>query len=139
MTKICIPYLLKAENPHVLIISPPIVLKEKWLKSCLGYTISKYGQSFMVLGWSEEFRGRIGVNALWPKTTITTAAVKNWKRSRNLDVMSDSAYVIMTSDFRCTSGNFFFDDEVIGKHRLDFYNADKDTPVEKIFGSGYNH
>ena len=79
MCKACIPYLKKAENPHILNLSPPLNLNPKWFAEHLAYTMSKYGMSMIVLGLAEELKkDKIGVNALWPQTTIATAAVKNF-------------------------------------------------------------
>lgn len=80
----------------------------KWFSGHLAYTMAKYGMSMCVLGMAEEFKGQgVAVNALWPKTAIATAAVKNilggdnsMRLSRNVDIMSDSAYLILTSNSR---------------------------------------
>lgn len=117
----CLPYLKKAPNPHILVLSPPPRPEPKWFADHLAYTISKYGMSMCVLGMSEEFRPHgIAVNALWPRTIIATAAVQNLlggeasiKRSRMPAIMADAAYVILTRDSRSTTGNFFVDEEVL--------------------------
>src|SRR5690606_30445694 len=78
MTKACIPHLKKSTNPHILTLSPPVSLKPAWLASHVAYTLSKYNMSLMALGWAEELKPhRIASNALWPRTTIDTAAVRN--------------------------------------------------------------
>ncbi len=78
VTKLALPYLEKAANPHVLMLSPPLDMKARWFAPHLGYSMAKFGMSLCVLGFAEEFRGRgIAVNALWPRTTIATAAIKN--------------------------------------------------------------
>jgi citronellol/citronellal dehydrogenase len=117
----CLPYLKKAENPHILVLSPPPKLDPKWFASHLAYTLSKYGMSMCVLGMSEEFKPLgIGVNALWPRTIIATAAVQNLlggeasvKRSRKPEIMADAAYIVLTRDSRETTGNFYVDEEVL--------------------------
>ena len=128
----CLPFLKKAENPHILVLSPPPRLEPKWFADHLAYTLSKYGMSMCVLGMSEEFRPYgIGVNALWPRTIIATAAVQNLlggeasiRRSRRPEVMADAAYLILTGDSRKVTGNFFVDEEVLvsaGIKDLDMY------------------
>jgi citronellol/citronellal dehydrogenase len=113
VSKYCLPHLLKAKNPHILNLSPPLSLKPQWFGNQLAYTIAKYGMSMCVLGMAEEFKGKVAVNALWPRTAIATAAVRNilggdesMRRSRNTDIMADSAYLILTSPLT-NSGNFF--------------------------------
>ena len=128
----CLPHLKKAENPHILVLSPPPKLEPKWFASHLAYTLSKYGMSMCVLGMAEEFKPLgIGVNALWPRTVIATAAVQNLlggestiQRSRKPDIMADAAYIVLTCNSRETTGNFFVDEEVLasaGITELDQY------------------
>ena len=121
MCKACIPYLKKAENPHILNLSPPLNLNPKWFAEHLAYTMSKYGMSMVVLGLAEELKQyKIGVNALWPQTTIATAAVKNllggdflMQMSRKPEIVADAAYYILNrSSSECT-GNFFIDEDVL--------------------------
>jgi citronellol/citronellal dehydrogenase len=122
----CLPYLKKAGNPHILVLSPPPKLEPKWFASHLAYTLSKYGMSMCVLGMSEEFKPLgIGVNALWPRTIIATAAVQNLlggeasiKRSRRPEIMADAAYLVLTRDSRKTTGNFFVDEEVLASEGI---------------------
>lgn len=116
----CIPELLKADNPHILNLSPPLSMKAKWFKNHVAYTMAKFGMSMCVLGMAEEFRDQgLAVNALWPRTTIATAAVNMlggddmMNASRTPEIMADAAYVILTSNSRTTTGNFFIDDEVL--------------------------
>ncbi|MEP7279402.1 MAG: NAD(P)-dependent oxidoreductase [Bacteroidota bacterium] len=119
--KACIPWLKKAHNPHILNLSPPINLDPSWFAKHLAYTISKYGMSMVVLGLAEELKGdRIAANALWPKTTIATAAVQNllggdflMQRSRTPNIVADAAYYILQRpSYECTA-NFFIDEEVL--------------------------
>lgn len=113
VSKYCLPHLLKAPCPHILNLSPPIQVKQHWFGAHLAYTMAKYGMSLCVLGMANEFEGKVAVNALWPKTGIATAAVANilggdegMRRSRNTDIMSDAAYIILTSPVTNT-GNFY--------------------------------
>jgi len=120
-SKLCIPHLKNAENPHILNLSPPLNMDPKWFANHLAYTISKYGMSMCVLGMAEEFKkDGIAVNALWPRTAIATAAVKNLlggepviKQSRKPEIVADAAYFILTKPSRECTGNFFIDDEVL--------------------------
>jgi citronellol/citronellal dehydrogenase len=122
----CLPHLKQAENPHVLVLSPPPKLEPKWFGSYLAYTLSKYGMSMCVLGMSEEFKHHgIAVNALWPRTIIATAAVQNLlggedsiRRSRRPEIMADAAHIILTRDSRKTTGNFFVDEEVLASEGI---------------------
>ena len=137
-SKLCIPHLLRASNPHILCLSPPLNLNPHWFGPHVAYTISKYGMSMCVLGLSHEFKGKIAVNALWPRTAIATAAVEFAlggaevsKRCRRPEIVSDAAYKILTSD-KGTTGNFFIDDEVLGAMDLDKYNVDPKVPLEDL-------
>ncbi len=117
----CLPYLLKAQNPHILNLSPPLNMEEKWFAPHVAYTMAKFGMSMCVLGMAGEFRQQgVAVNALWPRTVIATAAVQNllggdeaMKGSRTPEIMADAAYVILTRPSRECTGNFFIDDEVL--------------------------
>jgi len=117
----CIPHLLKAENPHVLNLSPPLDMKEKWFAPHTAYTMAKFGMSMCVLGMAGEFRqAGIAFNALWPRTVIATAAVQNLlggdatiRGSRSPEIMADAAYEIVTRPSRQCTGNFFIDDELL--------------------------
>lgn len=121
MSRACIPYLKKAENPHILNLSPPLTLNPEWFGKYLAYTISKFGMSMIVLGLAEELKPhRIGVNALWPQTTIATAAVKNLlggdflvQRSRKPEIVAEAAYYILGKPSTACTGNFFIDEEVL--------------------------
>ncbi len=115
----CLPHLLKAENPHILTIAPPLNMQAKWFGPHVAYTISKYGMSMCVLGMAEEFRrAGVGVNALWPRTMIATAALQTIpgaapEHARTPAIMAEAAWQILTRDSRATTGNFFIDDEVL--------------------------
>ncbi|MFE2996328.1 SDR family oxidoreductase [Nocardia sp. NPDC059246] len=130
LSKLSIPALRESaeagRNPHILTLSPPLNLDPKWAGTALGYTIAKYGMSLTTLGLSEELRKYgIGVNSLWPRTTIATAAVKNLlggeemvATSRTPDIYADAAYLVLTSPAKDTTGNFFIDDEVLASHGI---------------------
>ena len=125
LSKLSIPSLRESakagRNPHILTLSPPLNLNPKWAGSSLGYTIAKYGMSLTTLGLAEELKGDgIGVNSLWPRTTIATAAVANLlggeemvARSRTPEIMADAAHAVLTRDPRECTGNFFIDDDVL--------------------------
>ncbi len=118
-SRAAIPHLLKAENPHVLNISPPLNMEQRWFAPHVAYTMAKFGMSMCVLGMSGEFKGKIAFNALWPKTAIATAAVdmlggeEMTKRSRKPEIMADAAYYILSKDFKTYTGNFTIDEEVL--------------------------
>ena len=108
VTKFALPHLEKAANPHVLMLSPPLDMKEHWFAPHVAYSIAKYGMSLCVLGFAGEFRPRgIAVNALWPRTTIATAAIKNllggdaiMRASRTPEILADAAYLIFQKPSR---------------------------------------
>jgi citronellol/citronellal dehydrogenase len=121
----CLPYLLQAANPHILTLSPPLNIEERWFAPHVAYSIAKYGMSLCVLGMAGEFRGRVGVNALWPRTLIATAAVQNLlggdamiRASRTPEVIADAAYYILCRDARTTTGQFFIDEAVLAEEGL---------------------
>jgi citronellol/citronellal dehydrogenase len=117
----CLPQLKKADNPHILNISPPLNMSPRWFGPHVAYTIAKYGMSMCVLGMAREFaQDGVAVNALWPKTAIATAAVQNLlggdtavKRCRKPEIVADAAYAILTRDSRQCTGEFLVDEEVL--------------------------
>ncbi len=121
MCKACIPFLKQSTHAHILNLSPPLNLEAKWFAKHLAYTMSKYGMSMIVLGLAEELRkDQIAANALWPRTTIATAAVQNllggdalMKMSRTPEMVADAAYFILTKPSAECTGNFFIDEEVL--------------------------
>ena len=121
VSKTCLPHLLEADNPHILNLSPPLNMEEKWFAPHVAYTMAKFGMSMCVLGMAGEFRDRgVAVNALWPRTAIATSAVKNLlggdalvQRSLKPEIMADAAHVILTKPSREFTGNFCIDDEVL--------------------------
>ena len=140
----CIPHLEQAENPHILNLSPPLNMEAKWFAPHVAYTMAKFGMSMCVLGMAEELKSRgIAVNALWPRTTIATAAVKNLlggeemvRASRKPEIMADAAHAILTKPSRECTGNFFVDDAVLKAEGIsDFsgYAVDPDAELMPDF------
>ena len=125
VSQACIPHLMRADNPHILTLSPPLNLDAKWFAPHLAYTMSKFGMSMCTLGMAREFAADsaggkgIGVNCLWPRTTIATSAIEfNFpeavlRASRLPAIMADASHAILTRDSRACSGNFFIDEEVL--------------------------
>ena len=121
MSKACIPYLKKGTNAHILNLSPPINMDLKWFTNHLAYTISKYDMSMIALGLSAELKKyNVAANALWPRTTIATAAVNNllggemlMKMSRTVDIIADAAYFILSKSSTECTGNTFIDEDVL--------------------------
>jgi citronellol/citronellal dehydrogenase len=115
----CLPHLVKASNPHILTLSPPLNLNPRWFQPHVAYTIAKYGMSMCTLGMAAEFAAQgVAVNSLWPRTTIATAAVETFfpqalAGSRKPEIMADAAHVILTRDSRTLTGRFLIDDEVL--------------------------
>jgi citronellol/citronellal dehydrogenase len=140
MSKACIPFLKKALNPHILNLSPPINMDPRWFSQHLAYTMSKYGMSMVVFGLAEELRPhRIAANALWPKTTIATAAVQNllggdflMQRSRTPEIVADAAYYILQRPSYECSGNFFIDEEVLTKEGVTDFGKYAVNPEHKL-------
>ncbi|WP_290651130.1 NAD(P)-dependent oxidoreductase [Aquisalimonas sp.] len=122
-SRTCIPHLRQADNPHVLNLSPPLNMDPKWFAPHVAYTIAKYGMSMCAMGMAEEFRGEgIAFNALWPRTLLDTAAVRNLlggeaaaSRGRRPEIMADAAYLIFTRSSRECTGNFFIDDALLSE------------------------
>lgn len=120
-SQVCLAHLLKADNPHILNIAPPLNMEPKWFAPYLAYAMSKYGMSLCVLGMAEELRPHgVAVNALWPKTVIATAAVRNLfggeevvRRSRKPEIVAAAAHAILVSDSRQCTGHFFVDEDVL--------------------------
>ena len=134
-SKLCIPHLAKAANPHILMLSPPLDMKAKWFARHVAYSLAKYGMSLCVLGMAEEFKPQgIAVNALWPRTTIATAAVNNllggemlMRASRTPEIIADAAHLIFTKPSREFTGNFCIDDTLLaanGVTDFDHYRVD---------------
>lgn len=121
LSKLCLPHLKKADNPHIMNLAPPLDLSPKWFKHHTAYTMAKYGMSFCTLGMSEEFKkDGIAVNSLWPLTAIDTAAVRNVlggdsmaKMSRTPDILADAAHALLTKPSREFTGQFVIDEEIL--------------------------
>ena len=134
MSQACIPHLKRAANPHILNLSPPLNMDAKWFAPHLAYTISKYGMSLCALGMAREFAAdgdgvkAIGVNCLWPRTTIATAAIEfNFpvamlNASRKPAIVADAAWLILTRNSRECTGNFFIDEEVLKESGVDDFD-----------------
>ncbi len=126
VTKACIPHLKKSSNPHILTLSPPVNLDPKWLKGHIAYTLTKYNMSMMAMGWAAELKPyNIASNALWPRTTIDTAAVRNLlggetlaNMSRTPDILADAAYYIFNKASSLCTGNCFIDEDVFAKEGI---------------------
>ena len=142
-SKLCLPHLLKAENPHILNLSPPLNMEDRWFAPHVAYTMAKYGMSMCVLGMASEFGEKgVAVNALWPRTAIATAAVSNvlggekaMKRCRKPEIMSDAAHWILTQQSQELNGEFLIDDEVLkraGVEDLSSYAVVPGTPDEQL-------
>jgi citronellol/citronellal dehydrogenase len=139
----CLPFLGKAANPHILMLSPPLNMAPRWFAPHVAYTMAKYGMSMCVLGMAEEFRpAGIAVNALWPRTAIATSAVKNllggedaMAHSRLPTIMADAAYAVLCRPSRSCTGNFFIDDAVLreeGVTDLRPYQVDPQKDVAEL-------
>jgi citronellol/citronellal dehydrogenase len=144
VSKYAIPYLQRAANPHILMISPPLDMQEKWFAPHTAYAMAKFGMSLVVLGLAGELRPKgIAVNALWPRTTIATSAIKNllggnemMRMSRMPEIVADAAYVIFQKPARSFTGNFLIDDSFLaaeGFTDFDRYRVDPSAPLAPDF------
>lgn len=117
-SKLCLPHLKNSNHAHILNLSPPLNMNPYWFSLHVAYTMAKYGMSMCVLGMAEEFKQfNIGVNALWPRTAIATAAIEmltgDTSTSRKVDIVSDAAYVMLCKDPKTYTGNFALDDDIV--------------------------
>ena len=144
VTKYALSWLEKAANPHVLMLSPPLDMRERWFAPHLAYSMAKYGMSLCVLGFAGEFRTRgIAVNALWPRTTIGTAAIRNivggeamMRASRKPEILADAAWLVFRKPAREFTGNFLIDDTFLaaeGVADFDRYRIDPTVPLQPDF------
>jgi citronellol/citronellal dehydrogenase len=145
VSKTCLPHLKKSANPHILMMSPPLDMHPKWFGGHVAYTIAKYGMSLCVLGMAEEFRqDGVAVNALWPRTTIATAAIKNvlgggklMRMSRTAEILADAAHLIFSQPAKTFTGNFLIDDTFLhdagGITDFEGYRVDKAMPLAPDF------
>lgn len=142
-TQSCLAELIKSaqagRNPHVLNMSPPLSMREHWFSPHVAYTMAKYGMSECTLGHAGEFRPYgIGVNSLWPRTAIATAALQmipgvDLARCRTPDILSDAAWIVLTSDAKTTTGNFFIDDVLLREHGVTDFDKYSVTPGTTSF------
>lgn len=136
-----IPYLAKAANPHILMLSPPLNLDPRWFAPHVAYTMAKYGMSMCVLGMAPELASKgIAVNALWPRTTIATSAVKNLlggdetaRRSRTPEIVADAAHVILTRPSRDYTGHFALDEDVLRESGVSDFTGYAVDPTVELF------
>jgi len=143
VSKYAIPYLEKAPNPHILMNSPPLDMKEKWFAGSTGYSMAKFGMSLVVLGLAGELREKgIAVNALWPRSTIATAAIKNllggdrvMKMSRKPEIMADAAYAIFNKPSREFTGRFLIDDTFLASEGVTDFDKYRAMPGEPLAGT----
>jgi len=142
-TQACLPQLIKSaqagRNPHVLNTSPPLSMREHWFSPHVAYTMAKYGMSECTLGHAGEFRKfGIAVNSLWPRTAVATAALQmipgvDLAKCRTPEILADAAYLILTSDSKATTGNFFIDDALLAQHGVTDFEKYSVTPGTKDF------
>lgn len=136
VSKYAIPHLEKAENPHILMLSPPLDMAERWFAPHLAYTMAKFGMSMCVLGLAGELRRKgIAVNALWPRTTIATAAIENLlggeaivRASRTPEIMADAAHALFLKDARAVTGRFLIDDTFLAAEGVTDFSKYRVTP-----------
>jgi citronellol/citronellal dehydrogenase len=144
VSKFAIPHLERAQNPHILMLSPPLDMQQQWFAPHLAYSMAKYGMSLVVLGLAGELRPRgIAVNALWPRTTIATAAIRNllggdrmMRMSRKPQILADAACLIFQKPAREFTGNFLIDDNFLaaeGETDFDQYRVDPTQPLAPDF------
>ena len=142
-SRLCIPHLLKSANPHVLNLSPPLNMEERWFKNHVAYTMAKFGMSMCVLGMAGEFRGKIAFNALWPRTVIDTSAVRNLlggdsvaSVGRTPEILADAAHAIFLEDHQTFTGNFLIDDAYLvekGVTSFDHYKVNPNLPDDQLY------
>jgi len=139
-SRACIPYLRRSANPHILALSPPLTMRADWFAQHLPYTMSKYGMSMVMFGLAEELReAGIACNALWPRTTVATAAVEfalggqaMLRQSRNPEIMADAAYAILCRPARNYSGNFVLDDDVLAEEGVTDFDRYRNDPATAL-------
>lgn len=144
VSKFAVPFLAQASNPHILMLSPPLDMKEKWFAGHTAYSMAKFGMSLVVLGLAGELRAKgIAVNALWPRTTIATSAVQNllggdmiMRASRTPEILADAAHMIFCKEAKSLSGKFLIDDTFLwenGVREFDRYRADPSVDLMQDF------
>lgn len=141
VTQACIPHLRKSSNAHILTLSPPLNMDPKWFAGHVAYTLTKYNMSMMTIGWAAEFKkDNIAANALWPRTTIATAAVKNLlggdaliNMSRTTDILADAAYYILQKPAAECTGNLFIDEAVLAAEGITDLSKYSVVPGGKLY------
>ena len=140
VSKTCVPHLRKGANPHILMLSPPLDMNVKWFAPHVAYTMAKFNMSIIALGLSGELKADgIGVNALWPRTTIATAAVRNllggealMRMSRTPEIMGDAAHLILTQDAKSFTGRFCIDDTLLHEHGVQDFEKYRVDPGAEL-------
>ena len=140
VTKHCIPFLKQSANPHIITLSPPLDMNPQWFSFSVAYSITKFNMSMMAIGWADEYKkGGIAANALWPVTTIATAAVKNLlggemliAKSRKPEIIADAVNWIVQQPSRECTGNTFLDEEVLAKAGITDLDQYAVTPGGKL-------
>ena len=140
VSKVCLPHLIKSDNPHILNLSPPLDMDPKWFGPHVAYTMAKFGMSLCVLGMAEEFKEEgVAVNALWPRTAVATAAIKNAlggdsivNISRSPEIMADAAHVILTKNSREFTGNFCIDDNLLADNGVTDFSQYAEVPFAEL-------
>lgn len=141
-SKYAIPHLRKSANGHILNMSPPLLMDGKWFMHNTGYTIAKYGMSLCVLGMAAEFKGVVGVNALWPRTIIATQAMNLVggfealaRHARKPEILSDCSYLILQKDAKHVTGNFFIDEPLLRENGVSDFEPYAVQPGERLVSS----
>lgn len=141
VTRACIPYLKQSSHAHILTLSPPVNLNPKWFAGHIAYTLTKYNMSMMAIGWAAELKQHgVASNALWPQTTIDTAAVRNLlggdvlaKMSRTPAVLADAAYYVLSKPPAECTGNCFIDEEVFAKEGITDLSSYSVVPGAQLY------
>lgn len=135
-SRACLPHLLRADNPHILNLSPPLNLNPRWFGPHTAYTIAKCNMSLMVLGLADELRGKVAVNALWPQTVIATAAITlldrvEQKHCRKPEIVADAAHAVLTRG-RDFTGNFLIDEQLLREEGVENFDRYACAPGERL-------
>lgn len=138
VSRTCIPHLKRAANPHVLMLSPPLDMKARWFAPHAAYTMAKYGMSLCVLGMAEEFKGQIAFNALWPRTAIATAAMRNvlsgeegMSHCRTPEIVADAAWHVLGKP-KSFTGNFLIDDTFLAENGVTDFDRYRVDPAKDL-------
>ncbi|OAI43878.1 short-chain dehydrogenase [Rhizomicrobium sp. SCGC AG-212-E05] len=138
VSKLCVPHLKRAANPHVLMLSPPLDMKAHWFAPHAAYTMAKYGMSLCVLGMAEEFKGQVAFNALWPRTAIATAAMRNVvsgeegiAHCRTPDIVADAAWHVFNRP-KSFTGNFLIDDTFLAENGVTDFDRYRVDPAKDL-------